>query len=340
MKAETDCRCRCLAEPFADGEAVLDALDHVCFETRILSWLSWAGTQMPSDDGCAKTIAAVYHAGRLAGSLAAGDNSVVEELLAAHEAAPHQDRFTLPDGRHALTGGPLLWPVRVGFFRRLVLVLREWVEGEPSPELADVIRLDVKALRPEAERRHTDRPPSLDFVRGLWTDCYGLPPTPGTARWVRWVLYGLHDTPEPPKGPTQGVLVTSFMLTAHREHIEGIGALTRKDAGDDIAHSLAYSSPWTTDEQKRSAIKAAQRHVRWWKKVVLKAVNDGNLAHPDARRLNGAKPNDPEMYADIAAGLDRSEIIQQAKDRQSSYAEKQAAGQRAKDAIRRKKSAG
>jgi len=245
-ESNVPCSCRRLLEPLTEKEMSLETLDHVCFETRILSWLSWAGAQMPNPNGSAKMLAAAHEAGRLVRSLASG-TSVAEDLIAACEAATESVYVTLPDGRIAYCRGPLLWPVRVGFFRSLVMVLREWVEGEPSAELADVIRLDVEALRPEAERRHTDTLPSLDLVRGLWNDCYGLPPTPGMARWVRWVLYGLHDTPEPPTGPTHGVLVTSFMLTAHRD-CGGVGPMTRIDAGDDIAHSLAYSSPWTTDE--------------------------------------------------------------------------------------------
>ncbi|MFN3649731.1 MAG: hypothetical protein ACK47B_09120 [Armatimonadota bacterium] len=151
------------------------------------------------------------------------------------------------------------WPIPLrGSALAVEMVLREWVEDEPDPRLAEAFAAEWRQALEHARCSI----PSWDTLTVLAQ--LGLPATPGT-------LYHLYSRTQPglvehhlgsrpgPTGLTRGVCVTTFCLAS------GVYPFV-ETARSAAVHQIEASHSWATKGLHADAIRVAEKHAEWWKR--------------------------------------------------------------------------
>ena len=224
----------------------------------------------------------------------------------------YDQRIPLGDGQYAIwnpVNRP--WPlvIQADFYPdRLHLVIRQWSEVEFDDEETEKLAAYFAKHHPatmksfdryrrvSAELKEEERDIDPESYRMETCPFHGLPATPGTARWLlsvlenrcSWAADGSDCFPTP-KGPTRGVMVTSFGM--RREPLDD-----GKKFG--MLQQINWDATWVTERVKRQALIVAGKHVVWWGKI-----NDSHFKS-DSRSLNHtAKGEMDELDKDVASHI-------------------------------------
>jgi hypothetical protein len=228
-----------------------------------------------------------------------------------------------------LVPGESDWPVKLrGSKRRLVMVLRQWVEERPDLEenrLAALLESErewhslVAELSFLRERGCLHPSPDRSAAIGIMAQLHlrerGLPGTPGT---IRYALYraGFEFPGEPAPWPTRGLRVTSFVVADEGQYVP-VGVPNRGH-NEDILFDVSGSSVWSTAALRRQADSVVEQHRAWWARI-----SKPNLPAADLRCRNRRVADDElgELIADHCRGERPIEdlvtaALQQAQKRQ------------------------
>lgn len=241
LEAALRCRCAKISRILASGDS-LSRVRLCHFESLEASCLWWLLESEP-----------VYR--RVAGS--------VPEAREIRVPIPLGDgRFTEPLPLWNLSAAPYPIPL-LEADHQIVIVLRQWVEGNPDPTFGSQLRelqawdYAVKACQravysPGGWNREADPEEIALHLRLL-----GLPSTPGT---VSFLLHCARPDRFPSvAGPTKGVLVTSFGL------VPELSAWSCANHGEMVSQLTAHAS-WSNDELRRRALVLLHSHSQWWEK--------------------------------------------------------------------------
>jgi hypothetical protein len=242
---------------------------------------------------------------------------------------PDTARVTLTDGRIVENSRNGSWPLLLtdpdddapaNMRGRLVwVVLRQWVEAEPSESLAKVLRALTPEWRAAVERTsvrgEADRTEAGKLLRRL-----GLPATPGTVEFL------LQEADLLPRSdarlPTEGVLLTSLMANPSPVSTHGYHS---------VEQSVVGSARWCSPDVWTRLQEVAAMHAAWWAMVSRALPNHSHVDpetgedRPDSVRgpmdapgkKNAAqrrgKSAMEDARAQVAAGVDRDAAIETIK---------------------------
>ncbi len=150
--------------------------------------------------------------------------------------------------------------------RRVLGVIRQWVEEEAPPALQEILEKKLPDLARQLASSLQDPEERFRYFNESLAG-YGLPMTPSTKAWI-----GNKLRPEPTKYdkcvsvPAVGSLPKwlPFRLTCGALVVSVAISPGTNHASTEVFHQMNFSSPWSTPSVKTRAIDLAEAHSQWF----------------------------------------------------------------------------